>query len=324
MDVLSEVLRAVHLEGALYFNGEFSAPWCVDTRSVDLAPYLTPMPAHVIIYHLVTEGKAYARLPGQPRVDLAAGDIVIFPHGDAHMMGNGSPLKPVDSLKTFAGNLTQGLKLARFGGGGEVTRFVCGYMACQPRLCEVVLAGLPRLLKVRITDHPSGKWLESSIRFAVAEGHPPQAGSSLVLARLAEVLFVETLRCYINSLPAEQTGWLAGARDAVIGQVLSLLHESPAHPWTVEELARRAGTSRSRLAERFRYFLNESPMAYLTRWRLNMAAGRLQSSDETVAAVAEGVGYQSETAFNRAFRKQFDVPPAQFRRMRQSVTATPG
>ena len=214
--------------------------------------------------------------------------------------------------------------MARFGGGGEITRFVCGYMACQPRLCEVVLAGLPRLLKVRITDHPSGKWLESSIRFAVAEGHPPKAGSSLVLARLAEVLFVETLRCYINSLPAEQTGWLAGALDAVIGQVLSLLHESPAHPWTVEELARRAGTSRSRLAERFRYFLNESPMAYLTRWRLSMAAGRLQSSDETVAAVAEGVGYQSETAFNRAFRKQFDVPPAQFRRMRQSVTATPG
>lgn len=318
MDVLSEVLRAVHLEGALYFNGEFSAPWCVDTRSVDLAPYLAPAPARVIIYHLVTEGRAYARLPGQAPVDLSAGDIVIFPHGDDHILGNGPPRKPVDSLTTFADNLKGGLKLAQFGGGGEITRFVCGYMACQPRLCDVVLAGLPRLLKVRIAEHPSGKWLEGSIRFAVAEGDA-QAGSSLVLARLAEVLFVETLRCYINSLPAEERGWLAGARDPVIGQVLTLLHESSAHGWTIAELARRAGTSRSRLAERFRYFLNESPMAYLTRWRLNLAAGRLQASDEPVAAVAEAVGYQSEAAFNRAFRRQFDLPPAQFRRTRQGV-----
>jgi AraC-like DNA-binding protein len=314
MDVLSEVLRAVRLEGALFFNGEFSAPWCLSSSPTAAAPYLSPGGGHLILYHFLTEGRAYVRLPDGPREELTAGDIVVFPHGDAHLLGNGFPEKPVDSVKTFAKNFTQGLKLARFGGGGEVTRFVCGYLACEPRLSEVFLAGLPPILKVNVLDGPSGKWLEDSIRFSVGESNGSDAGSGVVLTRLSEVLFVETLRCYINTLPADQIGWLAGARDPIIGQALALLHNEPAHPWTVSNLARGIGLSRTRFAERFRHFLGESPIAYLARWRLKLGAEMLQSTEHNVAHVAAAVGYGSEATFNRAFRREFDCPPAQFRR----------
>src|SRR5215813_5258195 len=167
MDVLSEVLRLVRLEGALFFNAEFSAPWCIrSSRSIELARYFSPASGHLIIYHFLTEGRAYAKLPEGPRQELTAGDIVVFPHGDAHVIGDGAREKPADSMRTFAKNLSQGLKLARFGGGGEITRFVCGYMACEPRLSEVFLAGLPRMLKVHVGNEPSGQWLANSIRFS--------------------------------------------------------------------------------------------------------------------------------------------------------------
>jgi AraC-like DNA-binding protein len=324
MDVLSEVLRIVKLEGALFFNGEFSAPWCLSaSQSTAMAPYFSPVAGHLIIYHFLTEGRAYASLPEGRREELTAGDIVIFPHGDPHLLGNGSPAKPLDSLKTFAKNLTQGLKLARFGGGGEVTRFVCGFMACEPRMSEVFLAGLPKMIKVHVANEPSGQWLQNSIRYSVGDANGSSAGGGLVHAKLSELLFVETLRRYVSALPPDQTGWLAGARDPVIGQALALLHKEPAHPWTVSSLAKRTGLSRTRLAERFRHFLKESPMAYLTKWRLKLGAEMLQSTEDSVAEVAAAVGYGSEAAFNRAFKREFDSPPAQFRRKRKVPLVRP-
>ncbi|HLN97056.1 MAG TPA: AraC family transcriptional regulator [Pyrinomonadaceae bacterium] len=322
MDVLSEVLRVVRLEGALFFNAEFTAPWCLsEPRSTTVVPYLSPEAGHLILYHFLTEGRAYARLPGGRREELTAGDVIIFPHGDPHLLGNGAPGRPVDAVQTFAKNLTQGLKLVRFGGGGEITRFVCGYMACEPRLSEIFLAGLPKILKVHVGNEPEGQWLANSIRFSVNEGNGSNAGSGLVVAKLSEVLFVETLRCYINALPPEQIGWLAGARDPVIGQALALLHKEPAHPWKVSSLARSIGLSRTRFAERFRYFLGESPIAYLAQWRLKLGAQMLQSTEQSVAEIAAEVGYGSEAAFNRAFKRQFDCPPAQFRRQRKAPSA---
>src|SRR6186713_2966981 len=313
MDVLSEVLRVVKLEGALFFNAEFSAPWCLSsTGSAGMSPFLSPAPRHLIMYHFLTEGRAYARLPDGGRVELNAGDIVILPNGDSHFLGNGSPVKPVDSFRTFSKNLSEGLKVVRFGGKGEVTRFVCGYLACDPRLSEVFLAGLPPLLKVNVSGDPSGRWLEQSIRFSVDEVNGSNAGSGLVLARLSEVLIVETLRRYINSLPAGQTGWLAGARDPMVGQALALLHRDPAKPWTISDLAKQVGLSRTRLAERFRHYLQDSPMAYLAKWRLKLGAEILQSTEHSVAEIALTVGYGSEAAFNRAFKREFDCPPAQY------------
>lgn len=255
------------------------------------------------------------------RIVLDAGDLVIFPHGDPHIIGNGLPTKTVDMAKELARIVAHGLKVSRFGGGGEVTRFICGFMACDPQLSQVFLSGLPPLFKVSIRNDASGRWLENSIRFSVNEADASRAGGEAVLAKLSEVLFVETLRAYIAQLPADQTGWLAGARDSEVGKTLALMHRNPAHPWTIASLAKEAGMSRSVLAERFRYYLNQSPMAYLTRWRLQLGAQMLASTSYSVAQIAPEVGYESEAAFNRAFKRQFSVPPARFRIVSRSANA---
>ena len=314
MDVLSEVLRVVKLQGALFYNGEFSAPWSVAATSARaLASYVAPGAEHVIMYHLLIEGQASIRMENGERVNLVAGDIVMIPHGDPHFVENGPPTKTIDNSQQVADVLAQGLRLSRMGGGGEVTRLVCGYMACEPHLSQVFLSGLPPVFKVCIRNDTSGRWLENSIRFSVEEAGNHRAGGEAVMAKLSEVLFVETLRSYISHLPEGQTGWLAGARDSEIGKTLALMHRNPAHPWTLVSLAKEAGVSRSVLAERFRHYLNEPPMAYLTRWRLQLGAEMLCSTSHSVAQIAAEVGYESEAAFNRAFKREFEVPPARFR-----------
>ncbi len=315
MDVLSEVLKAVRLDGALFYNGEFSAPWCFRSpQSRIVAPYFSPDSGHVIIFHLLTEGRGYAHLEGEGSpVPLNAGDIIIFPHGDPHFMGNGSAVKAVDIAKELERILLQGLKISRMGGGGEITKFICGYMVCEPRLSKVFLGGLPPVLKINIRNDDSGKWLENSIRYSVGSADTSTPGSEAVIAKLSEVLFVEALRRYITVLPPEQTGWLAGIRDPEVGKVLALLHRKPAHPWTIAELANDVGISRSVLAERFRRYLSETPIAYLTRWRLQLGAQMLKSTSSSVAEIAAEVGYESEPAFNRAFKREFGLPPARFR-----------
>ena len=317
MDALSEVLKIVKLRGALFFNAEFSAPWCVSSSPRQIAPLLCPGAEHVIMYHYLSGGRAYAQLPDGSRRDLGPGDVVIFPHGDAHILGNGEG-KPVDSLRVFAKNLNNGLKVARYGGGGELTKFVCGYMACDLNLSAVVLAALPAMFVVNVAHDPAGQWLANSIEFSVGEAGGPGTGSEVVVARLSEVLFVETLRRFIRDLPDRQKGWLAGARDPVVGEALALLHRDPARGWTVADLAHEVGVSRTRFAERFRHFLGEPPMAYLARWRLKLAADMLLSSTASVCAIAADVGYASEAAFNRVFKRVFGCPPAQFRRSRSA------
>jgi AraC-like DNA-binding protein len=252
-------------------------------------------------------------------IALEAGDLVIFPHGDAHVIENGSPSRTVDLSQELAKIFSQGLRLWRSGGGGETTRFICGYMACEPRLSQVFLSGLPRVFKISIRNDASGRWLENSIRFSVNGADASRAGGEAVLAKLSEVLFIETLRGYIAGLPAEQTGWLAGARDAEVGKTLALMHRTPSHPWTIASLAKEVGVSRSVLAERFRHYLHKSPMAYLTSWRLQMGADLLTSTSRSVVEVAAEVGYESEAAFNRAFKREFGTPPARFRSQSRSV-----
>jgi len=316
-------LKVVKLQGAMFYNGEFSSPWSFcSPASRTVAPYLAPGAGHVIIYHLLTEGHASARLLDGDRIALESGDLVIFPHGDSHIIENGPRTKTVDLTGELARIVAQGLKLSRFGGGGEVTKFICGFMACDPQLSQVFLSGLPPVFKVSIRNVPSGRWLENSIRFSVDEADASRAGGEAVLAKLSEVLFVETLRAYIAQLPPDQTGWLAGARDVEVGKTLALMHRNPAHPWTIASLAKEAGLSRSVLAERFRRYLNESPMAYLTRWRLQLGAQMLTSTSHSVAQIAPEVGYESEAAFNRAFKRKFTVPPARFRSQSRSAHAT--
>src|SRR5438876_10946642 len=194
-------------------------------------------------------------------------------------------------------------------------------MACDPRLSQVFLSGLPSLFKVSIRNDASGRWLEDSILFSVNQIDDASAGGEAVLAKLSEVLFIETLRAYMAHLSPTQTGWLGGARDAEVGKTLALIHRKPADPWTLADLAKEAGTSRSVLAERFRHYLNETRMAYLTRWRLQLGAQMLASTNYSVAQIAVEVGYESEAAFNRAFKRMFDAPPARFRANSRSAKA---
>jgi AraC-like DNA-binding protein len=282
---------------------------------------LAPGFSSVIIFHLLTEGRAYVRLEGGDRVMLGAGDIITFPHGDSHYLGNGEGGRTIDGATALPALLAQGLELVRSGGGGEPSRFICGFLACDPQLSRACLGGLPKIVRVNIREDASGQWLENSLRFSVNEAVAARAGSEAMLAKLSEVVFAEALRLYLRTLPAAEVGWLAGARDPVVGRALALLHGRPAEAWTIAALAQQVGASRSVLAERFRHFLGEPPMTYLTRWRLRLGAHALVSSSQGVAQIAGNVGYESEAAFNRAFKREFSLPPARYRNAAKTAQA---
>jgi AraC-like DNA-binding protein len=316
MDALSEALKAVRMTGAIFFHAECSAPWGFAVPPVgQVAHILAPGTERLVGYHLITDGRASARFEDGHEVELVAGDLVIVPHGDPHTVTNGSPSTLIDSGASLGEILHGGLRTVRFGGGGEVTRIVCGYFGCERHADRLFLAGLPTLVKINIRQDHAGEWLERSIRHLVSEAGSGRPGQAVLLAKMAEALFIEAFRRYMEQLPPEQTGWLAGARDAIVGGALVMLHRKPQHPWTVGELAREVGTSRSVLVERFAHFLGEAPMTYLARWRLQLAARLLQTTRQTIVEVAADVGYDSEAAFNRAFKREFGEPPARYRRM---------
>lgn len=314
MDVLSEVLKVVKLDSAIFFNCEFSAPWCFYSPGSPIAlPFLSPTASRVIIYHMLLEGRAYLRTADAERHALVPGDIVTVPHGQEHYLGNGETEELIDGTNALPGLIEHGLELVRVGGGGETSLFICGFLACDGELCHAFFKTLPTVVKVNVRDDDSGRWLENSLKFSVQEAVAGRDGSKAMLAKLSELAFIETLRRYVRDLPQQQTGWLAGARDPVVGSALALLHKRHAHPWTITELAGEVGLSRSSLADRFRHYIGEPPMAYLTNWRLLLGARLLLSTNRSVADVAGEVGYESEASFNRAFKRKHGVPPARYR-----------
>ena len=270
---------------------------------------------------LVVEGTARARVEGGADLELMPGDIVVFPHGDPHHLSAGPGTNPVESAAVLQRITTGDLSPMQAGGGGAITRFVCGYLTLDPLLCGPILESLPPILKVNVRTDRAGHWLEQSILHLLEEATSNRAGSDAMLSKLSEALFVETVRRHVAGLPDQSTGWLAGARDPVVGRSLALLHKRPEHPWTVAELAAAVGVSRSALVARFTRYLADPPMAYLTGWRLRLAAQALTSSSRGVADVAAAVGYESEAAFNRAFKRVFGVPPAQYRRQTRKAAS---
>ena len=315
MDALSEILRVINLDSAVYFNAELSEPWCIASPEASvLAPVLARAAGHVIIYHFLAEGGAYVRLENGERIPLVPGDIVTLPHGHAHLLGSGPAVSPVHVADTLPAVLAHGLELLRAGGGGTPCRFICGYLACDPHLSETLLSSLPPLIKVNVRTDPSGQWLENSLKFSVTQAANREEGAAATLAKLSEVVFAETLRRFVRDQPDVQTGWLAAARDATVGKALACLHQRYAHPWTVADLAKEAGVSRTVLSDRFRHFLGEPPMSYLTRWRLRLGARELGATSHSMAQIASDVGYESEAAFNRAFKREYGLPPARYRK----------
>lgn len=325
MDALSEVLKVLRLTSAVFFNAHFTAPWGVLSTSVEtVAPLLAPDCDRVVIYHLVTEGRATVQVDGYGPASLQAGDIVVFPHGHGHILSNGNPPELLDAAASLSDSLSKPLAVVRGGGGGEATRFVCGYFGCARHSGQHVLASLPAVLTVHLGGNAEGDWLERSIRYSVAAASARGPGQLALVSKLSEALFVETLRRYMEALPAGGRGWLAGARDPLVGRALALIHRNPAQCRTLAALASATGASRSVLSERFTQVLGEPPIAYLTRWRLQLGAQLLETTTRSVLDVACEVGYQSEAAFSRAFRREFGVPPGRFRRRRDPVRVPVG
>lgn len=316
MDALSEALRSVRITGAIFLSAEFRAPWCFETPPTKLAaPVLAPDTEYLVSYHLVTEGRASLEIPGEPVLAVEAGEVVVLPHGQAHLFYNGSTLEPINGAVALSRHVAG--EISRFsytGGNGETSQFVCGFLGCDRHAERFFLAGLPAAIKVNIRSDATGAWIESSIRHLVAEAQKGQPGHAILLSKMAEALFIETLRIHLRTLPEDETGWLAAVRDPVSGAALALIHQRPAEAWTIERLAVEAGSSRAVLAERFHTLLGEPPITYLTRWRMQMAARKLRATTETVLGIALDVGYESEAAFSRAFKREFGTPPSKYRK----------
>jgi AraC-like DNA-binding protein len=315
-DVLSEVLRAVRLTGAVFFKVDGSAPWVAEAPEAKwIASLVMPGAEHVIEYHVVTKGSCWGGLVGEPPVHLQAGDVIVFPQGDAHTMSSAPGMRGPLDLENFKKPKDGQLPIAMSfnPSGSETAQLVCGFIGCDARPFNPLLANLPRVLHVQQKSAEDGALLEQLIRVAVAESGARRAGGETVLARLSELLFIEVVRSYCAALPNETKGWLAGLRDEVIGRTLSVLHDRPAEPWTLEDLAKEVGLSRSMLAERFHGYVGTPPMQYLARWRMQLAASLLSGTNHTLSEIAGRVGYGSEAALSRAFKRLVGVAPSAWR-----------
>jgi AraC-like DNA-binding protein len=320
MDALSDILRVVRLSGAIFFHARFTAPFCYGAAGTsELAALVEPGAERLVIFHLITQGECWIELEGCEPVRLQAGDVALLPQDHPHRVSSalGLPTQPGGELAAL---ISPQPRLISYGGGGAPTLMVCGFMACDAGLGRMLLAGLPPVVRAPMRGTEAWCWLEASVDYALAEAQSGRPGGAGVLAKLAEVLFIEVLRKRMECEDEDSVGWLAGVKDRVVGAALAALHRQPAYCWTLEELARTVGASRSVLAERFQRLMGVSPMQYLTQWRMVMAANLLRRSAAQLTQIAEDVGYQADTAFIRAFRRQYGQSPAAWRRA-QAIAA---
>ena len=332
VDVLSDVLRAARLTGALFFPMEVSSPWLDEVPAATaFASILLPGAEHVVSYHIVRRGGCWAALHGEAPVWLEAGDVFVVPQGDAYMMGSAPDLRstlPRHAAMEFfrmMASASAPLTVTEGGGGPERAQVICGFLGCDIRAFNPVLEALPRVLYLRRQPGTrADSRLSQLVELALAESQERQPGTRCILLRLSELLFIEVVRRHLDSLTEEHTGWLAGLRDPMAGHALALLHHRPADPWSLERLAREIGVSRSTLAERFTGLVGQPPMRYLTRWRIQLACRLLCDDAAKVSAVALDVGYQSEAAFSRAFKANVGTSPATWRRRRRTQDASLG
>lgn len=322
-DTLSEVLRAVRLTGAVFLDVDASAPWVAEAPPArELGPHIMPGVEHVIEYHVITAGSCWGGIVSETPVLLEAGDIIVFPQGDPHVMSSSPGMRgPPDSSwleEARLGRLPVALRIA--GGGLEHTKAICGFLGCDARPFNPLLATLPRVIHIAGASDDGA--LQHFVKLALAESTAKRAGGDCILARLSELMFIEVVRRYLATLPPENVGWLAGLRDDSIGRALGMLHARPEQSWTLDELARELGMSRSVLAERFAHFVGIPPMQYLAQWRMQLAAALLSGTSLNLAEIADRVGYGSETAFSRAYKRQVGMAPADWRREKQRPVVT--
>ena len=314
MDVLSDVLRVIRLSGGVFLEAKFTAPWCIRGKvsPEDCRPFLAA-PRYIMAMHFVAAGNMQLRTQAGAAVDASAGDIVLLPHNDLHTFGSALDLASVPAGDLIQAPPHDGLARIVYGGGGATTQLLCGYFGCDMPFGPL-LAALPPVLKLNVRSTTSGAWIESSFRFAASEIAAGRPGSATVIAKLSELLFVEAVSQFAANVPPGQCAWLAALSDTQIGRALALLHARPAEAWTAELLAREVGMSRSVFAERFNSLVGQPPMQYLALWRMHTAAQRLREAQGSVAQIGFAVGYESEAAFSRAFKREFGASPGTWRR----------
>jgi AraC-like DNA-binding protein len=330
-DTLSDVLRAVRLRGAVFFNVSGASEWAAEAPpSRQLAPLLMPGVEHVMEYHAVAKGSCWAAIPGEPAVQLFAGDVVMFPRGDGHVVSSAPGMRGATDLTWLTdAQVTQWpLRIAYEGTDGMLataahhdseTTVMCGFLGCDLQPFNPLIEALPRMLHLRAGAEEA--WIADFTKRVVAESHAHRPGGEAMLARMSEMMFVDAVRRYADQLPADSAGWLAGLRDRFVGRALALMHEEPAGDWSIDELGRRVGLSRSALSERFVEMIGVPPMQYLAQWRMQTASRMLLETRSTVATIAVDVGYDSEAAFARAFKRLVGKPPAAWRRERGTAPA---
>jgi AraC-like DNA-binding protein len=317
VDALSDVLRVAHLTGGVFLHAEFFAPWCIAARlgPEHCAPVLGPA-SHLIIYHYVIEGEFHIRVEtnDRPSLVVGAGEVVVLPRNDLHLMGSDLRLPPVAGSDVIHSPKNGGLFSIRHGGAGRRTRMVCGFLGSAGTEGNPVISTLPALLKLDVEEGGAAEWIRSTFQYAAEHVSAGRPGSETVLAKLSELLFVETVRRYAETLPDGQTGWLTGLRDPFVARALALLHRDISRPWTLDDLGREVGLSRSALADRFIRLIGTPPMQYLAGWRMQVASQKLRNTSASLAQIAEIVGYDSEASFSRAFKKAFGRAPGTWRR----------
>ena len=320
-DVLSELLSAVRLTGSVFFDVTARSPWVAEAPpSARIAGSVTPGAQHAIEYHVVTSGSCWISLVDDGAFEpirLAEGDVAVIPHGNSHALSSAPGMRAEPEWEVHrrpADENALPFKLTTGSEGPSDAHLVCGFFSCDVRPFNPLLDSLPRFIRCgRGTPMASHGVLDSFIRLATTEANSKRPGSQSILNRLSELMFVEVIRMHMDQLAENNTGWLAGLRDPLVGRALTLLHGRPAHAWTLDELAAEAGASRSALADRFAHLTGYPPIQYLTQWRMQLAAKRLMDTNAKVAAVAEAVGYDSEAAFSRAFKKITGRSPSEWR-----------
>lgn len=312
-DPLSQVLGSVRLTGGVFLEARFTAPWCTLSHLTvdDIQPFIEG-PGQIIAYHFVIAGRLLCVADGQPPMEVAAGEVVLMPRNDRHILASAPGLPPVKAAELVRPGEPGGLARIDHGGGGEPTHLVCGFLATE-QMHNPLIDTLPPLLKLDIRQGASRDWVEASVRFAARELSAGKFASSPVMSRLSELLFVEAVRDYAQALDGARSGWLGGLTDPQIGRALALLHGDIGTGWTTDRLAREVSMSRSAFNERFTVLVGMPPIKYLTQWRLQLAKEKLRDGRQPIARIAHAVGYESEVAFNRAFKREFGEPPARWR-----------
>ncbi len=303
-DVLSDTLLHLGLTTRLFCHSKLAAPWCLAFPASKLAHF-----------HYIQHGSAWVRLHDSGEVlSLAGGDLVVLPHGKRYQIADTPKRAPIPFSKVIPQG-QRGCSLVQSETGGVTTSMLCGAFSMQQNSSQPLLRLLPEVLRLRPTDSQEAAWVESTLRQLAVEARGRRPGHEIVVSRLTDVLFVQVLRTWLSAQQEAQGNWMTALRDPQVGKALAQMHETPAHPWTVQELAAYVGLSRSPFASRFSRLVGESPMAYLTRLRMTRAASLLRQPGTSLMEAAALSGYQSEAAFSKAFRRYFGMPPGEYRKV---------